>query len=227
MELITKPVLNGFCSRCSSLSTSLHTGGRVCLHTFLLARSFSSSVCNTASFRPRGHDWEIHWQLWPRPFHVTSSFCVVFKIISLPLPSENLITVYLAVSYRVLLVGKLVSIPTFRPLPLVKCTFCSSSPSFSNYVLFGLLGDILYLLWLSSLFFFIIFFSFEFSSRPLCLGRTLLMLCSNFSTQWLCLTTSQFLFAHFKCFLSLLITHPASLSPAPWTSLSHLPGIIC
>lgn len=88
------------------------------------------------------------------PFHVTSSFCAVFKIISLPLPSENSITVYLAVSYWVLLVGKFISIPTFRSPSLVKCTFCSSSPSFSNYVLFGLLGDILYLLWLSSLFFF-------------------------------------------------------------------------
>lgn len=145
MELITKPVLNGFCSRCSSLSVSLHTGGRVCLHTFLLARSFSILLI-----------WHLLGQevmtgkftdsYGSTPFHVTSSFCVVFKIISLPLPSENSITVYLAVSYRVLLIGKLISIPTFRSLPLVKCTFCSSSPSFSNYVLFGLLGDILYLL---------------------------------------------------------------------------------
>lgn len=94
------------------------------------------------------------------PFHVPSSFCVVFKIISLPLPSENSITVYLAVSYQVLLTGtfrfrKLISIPTSRPPCLVKRAFCSSSPSFSNYVLFGLLGDILYPLGLSSLFFFI------------------------------------------------------------------------
>lgn len=66
IELITKSVVGGFCSGCSSLSTSLHTWGRVCLLTFLLARSFSSSVWNRASFRPRSHGWKIHWQLWQR-----------------------------------------------------------------------------------------------------------------------------------------------------------------